>query len=130
MTTIRYAVKVVVQHRQWLETLDEALWVIVEDDALVQQAIRVEYGLQFLHRLVSLLAPLIFHKGSHVAARSMLSFQRAVVLFNHQFGHVAHHLCITVDLSLLGKALVQDKMVVALESVTIDAGIAIAVVGN
>ena len=60
----------------------------------------------------------------------MLGLQRAVVTLNYQLGHIAHHLGIASHLVLVGKALVQDEVVVALEGVAVDAGIIVAVVGN
>ena len=130
MASVGNTVEIEVEHGQRLEVLDEALGVVVEDNTLVEQALRVEDFLQFAHHLVSLLAPLIFHKRSHVAAGTMLSLQRAVVLLDHQTCHVAHHLLVALHLALALETLVENEVVVALESMTIDAGITVAVVGD
>ena len=128
MPAIGHAREVVVEHGQGLQALDEALRIVVEDDSLVQQPVGVENLLQFLHHLVGLLAPLIPDEGCHVTARAVLSLQRTVILLDHQPGHVAHHLGITVHLTLGLETLVQDEMVVALEGMAVDTGIGIAVV--
>ena len=130
MTAVRYLVEVEVQHGQRLQTLDEAVRVVVEDDTLVQQALGVEDGLQLTHDFVGLVAPLVLHKRCHVPTCAMLGLQRSVVALYHEFGHRTHHLSITGHLVLVGKALVQDEVVVALKGMTVDAGIVVAVVGN
>ena len=60
----------------------------------------------------------------------MFGLQRAVIFLDNEFGYVAHHLGVACHLVFIGKTLVEDEVVVALESVTIDAGIVVAVVGN
>ena len=130
MTAIRYSVEIVVQYRQWLQTLDEALRIIIEDNTLIQQALRIEDGFQLLHHLVGLILPLVFHEWCHVTARAMLSLQRTVVLLNHQTGYVAHHLLIALYLTVALETLIQDKVIVALESMTVDTSIAITMISN
>ena len=129
MTAIRHTVEIVVEHWQWLQALDEAVGIVVEDDATVQQTVGVEDFLQFLHHLVSLVAPFIFHERCHVATCAVLGLQTSIVALYHQLGHIAHHLGIACHLVLVGKALIQDEVVVALEGVAIDAGIVIAMIG-
>ena len=75
MTTVRHTLEVVVEYGQRLQTLDEAVWIVVEDHTLVQQSLWVEDGLQLLHRLIGLLAPLIFHEWCHIAACAVLGLQ-------------------------------------------------------
>ena len=60
----------------------------------------------------------------------MLGLQRTVVVFDHEFGHIAHHLGIAGYFVLIGKALVQDEVVVTFKGMAVDAGIRVAVVGN
>ena len=127
---VGHAVEVVVEHGQRFKALDEALGVVVEDHALVEQSVGVEDGLELLHGLIGLVAPLILHEGSHIAASAVLGLERAVVLLYHQPGHVAHHLLIAAHLALALEALVQDEVVVALKGMAVDAGIGVAVVGN
>ena len=130
MAAIRYSVEVVVQYRQWLQTLDEALWIIIEDHTLVQQALRIEDSFQLLHHLVGLLLPLVLYKRCHVTTRAMLSLQRTVVLLNHQTSYVAHHLFIALHLTVALETLVQDKVIVSLESMTVDTSITITMISN
>ena len=60
----------------------------------------------------------------------MLSLQGAVILLNHQTGHITHHLLIALHLTLALEALVEDEMVVTFKRMTVDTGIGIAMVGN
>ena len=60
----------------------------------------------------------------------MFRLERPVVLFDHQSGYITHHLGIAVHLALAAEALVEDEVVVALEGMTIDAGIVVAMIGN
>ena len=60
----------------------------------------------------------------------MLCLQRTIVFLNHQSGHVAHHLCIAVHLTLALEALVEYEVVVALEGMTIDTSVAVTVIGD
>ena len=115
---------------QRLEVLNEALGVIVEDDAGIEQVLRVENLLQLAHGGKGFLAPLILDKGRHVAARAVLGLERAVVVLDHEARHVAHHGGIALHLALVAEDLVDDEVVVALEGVAVDAGVPIAVVGN
>ena len=130
VTAVGDTVEIVVEDGQGFEALDITVGVVVEDDTLIQQAFRIKNVLQFLHHLVSLVAPLIFHKRSHITACAVLGLQRTVVFLDDKFGNVTHHLSIARHLVFVGKALIEDEVVVALESVTIDAGIVVAVVGN
>ena len=130
MASVRHLVKVEIEHGQRFQTFDEAVRIVVKDNALVQQALRVEDSLQLLHHLIGLVTPLILHEGRHIAACAVFGLQRAVIALYHEFGHSTHHLCIACHLMLIGKALVQDEVVVALKGMTIDAGVVIAMVGN
>ena len=75
VTAVGHFVEVVAEHRQWLQALDETFRVVIEDHALVQQSVGIEDGLQLLHRLVGLVAPFVFHEGSHVASCTMFGLQ-------------------------------------------------------
>ena len=130
VTAVGHFVEVVVEHRQWLQALDEAFRVVIEDHTLVQQSVGVEDGLQLLHGLVGLVAPFVLHEGSHVAASAVLCLQRTIVFLDHEFGHIAHHLCIAVHLTLALEALVEYEVVVALEGMTIDTSVAVTVIGD
>ena len=130
VTAVGNRIEVVVENGQRFETLDETVRVIVKDDTTVQQAVWVEDVLQFLHHLVSLVAPFVLHERCHIATRTVLGLQRAVVFLDDEFGHITHHFSIAGYLVFVGKALIEDEVVVTLEGVTIDAGIVIAVIGN
>ena len=128
-TAIRYALEIIVEHGQWFQALDETLGIVVEDNALVQQTVGVEDGLQLLHHLISLVTPFVFHKRRHVATCTMLSLERAVITLNHKFGYIAHHLGIAINLIFALETLIQDEVVVTLEGMTVDTGIVVAVIG-
>ena len=116
--------------RQGLEILDEALRIIVEDDARIEQIVRVKNGLELTHGSISLLAPLLLDKRRHIAARAVLSLQRAVILLDHEPGHVAHHRGIALHLAVGAEKLIDDEVVIALEGMAVDACILIAMVGD
>ena len=110
--------------------LDEALGVIVENDAGIEQILRVENLLQFAHSGKSLLAPLILDKGRHISARAVLSLERAVIFLDHEARHITHHRSIALHLALVTEKLVDDEVVVALKGMAVDAGILVTVVGD
>ena len=70
------------------------------------------------------------------AAQTMVNLRhvrpgkRAVVFPDNQLRHSAHHPGIAGNLMLVGKALVQDEVVVAFEGMTVDASIVVAVFSN
>ena len=130
MTTIRHACEVEVEHRQGLQTLDEAVRIIVEDDALIQQSLWIEDSLQLFHHLIGRLAPLVFHKRCHIATCTVLSLQRTIIFLNDQLRHIAHHLGIASHFVLIGKTLIQDEVVVAFKSMSVDTSIIVSVIGN
>ena len=130
MTSVGHAVEVEVEHRQRLQTLDEAVGVVVEDHTLVQQSLGIEDGLQLTHGLVGLVLPFVLHKRCHVATCAVFGLQRAVIVFNDKLGHGAHHLGIARHLMFIGEALVQDEVVVTLEGMAVDAGVVVAVVSD
>ena len=130
MPAVGYIVKAEVKDRQRLEVFDEALRVVVKDHASVEQILRIEYLLQLFHGGIRGLAPLVFHKRCHVAPGAMLCLQRSVELFNHQPGNVAHHAFVSLHLCLCVKTLVEDEVVVALEGVSVDARVTVAIIRN
>ena len=75
VAAVGHFVEMVVQHGQRLQALDETFRVVVEDHALVQQSVGIEDGLQFLHRLIGLVAPFVSYEGSHVATSTMFGLQ-------------------------------------------------------
>ena len=52
--------------------LNETVGIIIEDDTRVEQIVGVEDALQLLHHAIGFLAPLVFDKRRHIAARAML----------------------------------------------------------
>ena len=60
----------------------------------------------------------------------MLCLQRSVELFNHQPGNVAHHAFVSLHLCLCVETLVEDEVVVALEGVSVDARVTVAIICN
>ena len=130
MCPVGYAFELVVQLGQRFEVLDETVRIIIKDTSLVKEVVRVKDGLQLLHDIIGLFAPLIFHKWSHVPACSMLGLERAIVLFNHKPCHIAHHFLILLNIGFALEALVQDEMIVPFECMSVNAGIIIAMIGN
>ena len=110
--------------------LDVTLGIIVEDDAGVEQTIGVEQLFHSLHHGKRIVAPLVAHERCHVAARAVLSLQRAVILVYNEGLHVIHQTLISLHILSRLERLVDDEMVVALKRVTVDASIVVAVTCN
>ena len=125
-TALNALVDVFVGKRKRFEVLDEAFGVVIEDDSRVEDAVGVEYPLYLLHYLVSLVAPFMAHKGSHVAARSMFCLERTIVLIHHQSLYLEHQVAVLLHLLLCVKGLCDDEVIVALKRMPIDAGVVIA----
>ena len=118
--------EIVVEHGQRLEMLDETVGIIIEDDTRVEDIVRVEDLLQLLHHTIGFLSPLIFDKRCHIASGTMLSLQRTVVFSHDELHHILHHVAVAFYLLLCGKTLIEDEVVITLESMTINAGILVA----
>ena len=116
--------------RQRFEVLDVALRVIIEDNARIEQPFRVEQLLDCLHGFKSCLSPFIFHEGGHVTSGAMFCFQRTVVFIDYQSLYVIHQVLVALYIGVGTEGLVQDKMVVAFQGMTVDAGIIVAVAGD
>ena len=104
---------------------DEAVRLVGEDYTGIQQIFGIEDFLQFLHRIIGFLAPFVFDERCHIAASAMFCLQRAIIFLNDEFGHLVHHLCISLHLLLLIEALVEDEVIISFESMSIDTAIAI-----
>ena len=60
----------------------------------------------------------------------MFCFQRAVVFIDYQGLYVIHQVFVALYFGVGTERLVQDKVVVAFQSMTVDAGIIVAVAGD
>ena len=109
---------------------DEAVRIVGEDYTGIQQIFGIEDFLQFLHRIIGFLAPFVFDKRCHIAASAMFCLQRAIIFLNDEFGHLVHHLCISLHLLLLIEALVEDEVIISFEGMSIDTTIAISEVSD
>ena len=107
--------------------LDVAFGVVVEYHSRVEQAVGVEELFHGLHHGIGVVAPLVAHEGSHVTARAVLGLQRAVVFVHHQGLHVVHQALVAAHLGVGVERLVDDEVVVALQRVSVDAGVVVAV---
>ena len=61
--------------RHRFEVLQVGLRIVVQNDAGIEQGVRIEQLLDAAHQVSGLFAPLLFHKGRHVAPRAMLGFE-------------------------------------------------------
>ena len=106
-----------------------ALRVIIEDDAGIQQPLRVKQFFDSLHGLVGIISPFMTDEGSHVTARAVFGFQGTVIFVHHQGLDVVHQVFVAFHFRLGTERLVDDEMVVPLEGVSVDAGVVISVAG-
>ena len=60
----------------------------------------------------------------------MFCFQRTVVFIDYQSFYVIHQVLVALYFGVGTERLVQDKVVVAFQSMTVDAGIIVAVAGD
>ena len=107
-----------------------ALGVGIEDDTRIEQAHGIYEGLQLLHDGLGLGAPLGLHKGRPVAARAVLSLERAVVILDHQFHHIVDKARVAVHGGLIVEGLGDDEVEVAVLGVAKDDGLVVAVLGE
>ena len=106
--------------RKRLEVRYVTLRVVVEDNARIEYIVRVEEMFHLFHKAESIGAPFAFDIRSHVATCAMLGLERAIVVVDNHSGNIVHQSLVTIDFVLRIKALVDDEVVVAFESVTID----------
>ncbi len=85
-TALDAAVDDVLGGRHRLEVFKVGVRVVVEDDAGVEQVVRVEQLLDRAHQVGGFLAPFHLDKGRHVAAGAVLGLQRTIVFVDHQIG--------------------------------------------
>ena len=101
--------------------------VVVEDDARVEQAVRVEERLDAPHEAVRLGAPLQLHERRDVPARAVLALERPVVLRGHHRAHLVHEPRVALDLGLVAEVLREDEVQVPVERVAEDDRLVVAV---
>ena len=102
---------------------DIGVLIFVEYHAWVHDILWVKQFFHLAHQLVSILAPLATNEWRHVATCTVFGLQTAVVFVHHQVHHCTHHAVVLRNGLCRVKALVQDKVVVALQRVTINHGI-------
>ena len=115
-----------VDTRQRLDVLHKALGIFIEDDTRIENILRVEELLDFLHDAIGLVAPLLAHKGRHVAASAMLGLERAVVLVDHELHRFTHKFLVALHIFVGLKRLAYHKVEISLQGMAVDAAIGIA----
>ena len=108
---------------QWLDMFYIRVFIFVEDDAWVHNILRVKQFLYITHQLICLVAPFAAHEWRHVAACSVFGLQTAVVLIHHQFYYCAHHAIVLCNGLWRVEALIEDKVIIAFQCVSVDHGI-------
>ena len=81
------------------------------------------------HGFVGVISPFMADKGSHIPARAMLGFQGTVIFIYYQGLDVIHQVFVAFHFRLGTEGLVDDEVVVAFESMAVDAGVIISVAG-
>ncbi len=109
--------------RHELEVRDVCERIGVDDDAGIEQVVRVGDGLQFPHDAIGFRAPFGFDKGSHVAAGAVFGFERAIVLLDDHCHNIVHKVAVAVDFRRGVEALGEDEVQVAVFGVAEDDGV-------
>ena len=129
-TAFDAAVDDVLGGRHRLEVFQVGVRVVVDDHTRVEQAFRVEQGLDAAHQVGGFLAPFHFDEGRHVAAGAVLGLERAVVLVDDQLAQVVHEAGVAVDLGFVAEILRDDEVQVALQRVAENDAFVVAVVAQ
>ena len=110
--------------------LQVGLRVFVEDNARVHDIVWVEELLHFAHEFVGIIAPFATYKRCHVAPRTVLGLERTVVFVHHQIHDSTHHSVVLLNSLGCVETLVENKMVVAFECVTVDNRLGVVVLAE
>jgi hypothetical protein len=81
----------------------------IDDDAGVEQVVRIGERLEPLHHRVPFGAPLGLDKRRHVAAGAVLGLERAIVFVHHQLDDVVNEVAILRDFRSVLKPWVMTK---------------------
>ena len=82
--------------------------------------------LEATHEVVGFGSPLFTHKRRHIASGAMFGLERAAVFVYHQMFYGLHQTLIAVYFGLCIKTLGYHEVVVAFESVSVDARVIIS----
>ena len=110
-----------------LEILEVNARVLVENDAGIEQTLRVEQPLDAPHQIGGLLAPFHLDEGRHIAPGTVFGLERSVVAADDDLGDLLHEIGVAADRLIVGEALRKDEMQVSVECMTEDNGLGIAV---
>ena len=113
--TINYRIKT----RQRLYVLHIGIRILIEYHPWIQYPVRIEQILDVHHQFIGIVTPFFPDERRHVASSTMFSLERTIIPFGNKFNHIAHHPVILRNCRRSVKALVQDEMPIAVESVTV-----------
>ena len=114
-------------HRQRFQVFQMTFRIIIENDARVHQVFRIKEFFHRFHHFERLFSPLIFYKWSHIPSGSVLRFQRTIVFIYHKSNHVVHQTFVTLNFLFGIKRLVDYKMEISFQRMSVNTGIVIAV---
>ena len=106
-----------------------AFRVVIENNARIQQTFRVEQVFDGFHHLIGCISPFVAYKRSHVSARTVFCFQRAVVFVRNQCLDIIHQVFVAFHFGFAAKRLIEDEVVVPLQRMSVYTGILVAVTG-
>ena len=106
------------------------LRIVVEDDARIEQIPGIKKLLDLAHQVGCLAAPFLLDKGRHIASRSVLCLQRAIVLVDHQVAHLVHEARIAFNFNRVIEVLREYKVQVALQRVAKNDAFGVAMFGQ
>ncbi len=99
--------------------------VIVDDDAGIEQAVRVEQRLDAPHQRHSLRPPFQFHIGGHVAAGTVLGLEGPAKAHGDELGHRIHKGAVAGHLGRILEPLGKDEVQVPLQGMAKDDGLTV-----
>ncbi|KAF5033189.1 hypothetical protein DSECCO2_609370 [anaerobic digester metagenome] len=116
--------------RQRLQVFHVHLRIVGEDDAGIEQVVRVEGGLEAAHQGVGGPAPLHLHEGGHVAARAVLALERPVVAPDDHLRHFVDEVPVVGHGLRIREIRAEDEMQVAFQGVAENDALGEAVPGH
>ena len=108
---------------QRFDMLNIGMLIFVEDHTRVHDVLWVKELLHFFHQLIRCITPLATNEWRHVATCTVLRFQTTVVFVHHQVHYCTHHTIVLCNGLWRVKALIQDKVIIALQGVTVNHGL-------
>src|SRR5205085_7286756 len=107
-----------------------SLRIRINDYARVEEVVGIDQLLEALHNGITILAPLHFYKGRHVASGTVFCFKGAVITHYHQLHQIFEEASVLRDRRLIIKRLSNDEVEVAILGMTEDDAVFVSVLNE